>query len=183
MVLHPSAWWQHAIGTVLSERRDLLHQESGPKLDANRQWHLRQQYTAAYLGLQKSKGSALSPFGWEPWRALDRLKVWAVADIPYLPGDLWIHFLRLIGITLYQSQGLFRGERLSEKLGNIFESRRMRQQCQVRHSPALFLLLDFTTAPHLVGPLAMSALALSECVFALTHYPYCPMNMFLWCRE
>lgn len=171
MVVHPSAWWQHAIGAVLSERRDLLHQEPGPKLDAHQQWHLRQQYTAAYLGLQKSTGSALTPFGREPWKALDALKVWAVADIPYLPGDLWIQFLRLAGITLFQAQGLFKGQGLYKELGNIFELRRMRRQCRVRHSPALFLLLDFTTAPILVGLLAMSALASSRYVFASTQLP------------
>jgi len=179
VVLHPSAWWQHAIGAVLSERRDLLHQEPGPKLDAHQQWHFRQQYTAAYLGLQKSKGSALTPFGRELWRALDALKVWAVADIPYLPGDLWIQFLRLAGITLHQAQGLFRGQRLSKELGNIFQLRRMRRRCRVRRSPALFLLLDFITPPLLVGALAMSALASPRCSSAPTHFANCPVNVFL----
>jgi hypothetical protein len=76
VVLCPTAWWQHAIGAVLSERRDLLHQEVGRRLPARTLWRLRQQYTAAYLGVQQGHGGANVRIGWKkPWGGLAPLKV------------------------------------------------------------------------------------------------------------
>ena len=109
VALHPSAWWQHAIGAVLSERRDLLQQEARPKLNANQLWHVRQQYIAAYLGMQTGQRFAPHRLGLKAWRGDDALKVWALADIPYLPGDLLIHLLKVAVLTYIQGQRLFRG--------------------------------------------------------------------------
>ena len=76
MVLRPTAWWQHAIGAVVSERRELLRQEAGRRLPAGKLWRLRQQYTAAYLGMQQGHGGAGVCLGWKKlWGGLAPLRV------------------------------------------------------------------------------------------------------------
>lgn len=126
VVLQPSAWWQHAIGAVLSERRDLLQQEAKPKLNAQEQWRVRQQYTAAYLGMQKERHSAAHRLGFKAWSGLDLLEVWAFADIPYLPGDLLIHLVK-VAISIHKQ-----GRCLLRVLLAAFVVRRFGQQCRVR---------------------------------------------------
>ena len=125
MVLQPSAWWQHATGAVLSERRDLLQQEAKPKLNAQEQWRVRQDYTAAYQKMQQAQQSAAHCLGLKAWSGLDLLKVWAFADIPYLPGDLLIHLLKVATFTYKQGECLLRG------LLAAFAARRFGQQCRV----------------------------------------------------
>ena len=128
MVLQPSAWWQHAIGSVLSERRDLLQQEAKPKQNAQQQWRVRQEYTAAYQGMQKAQQSAAHRLGLKAWSGLDVLKVWALADISYLPGDLLIYLVKVAVLLYNQGQCLFRG------LLAAFVARRFGQQCRVRRT-------------------------------------------------
>ena len=140
VILHPSAWWRHAIGAVLSERRDLLRQEAAPKLSATQQWRLQRQYIAAYSQLQMGQQSAAHRFGWKPWRELDMLKVWPVASIPYLPGDLLIHLLRMAGLAY------IKGLRHFEGLMARPEAWRLKQRCKVRHIDALKYLCDIAAS-------------------------------------
>lgn len=126
VVLQPSAWWQHAIGAVQTERRDLLQQEAKPQLNATQQWHVRQQYVAAYRGVQTRQHRAAHWLGSKAWREENILQVWAFADIPYLPGDFVIHLIKGAALIYIQGQGL------STRLINTFVAWHFRQQCRVR---------------------------------------------------
>ena len=127
VVSRPSAWWQHAIGAVLSERRELLQQEARPKLSAHQQWHVRQQYIEAYLAQHRAQHFSAHRFGLTAWKGDDVLKVWALADIPYLPGDLFIHLLKVAVVINVQGQRLFEGLMAS------VVAHCSRQQWRVRH--------------------------------------------------
>ena len=125
VILHPSAWWQHAIGAVLSERRDLLQQEAKPQLSATHQWRVRQQYIAAYLGVQSRQRLAAHWLSSKAWRENNELKVWAFANIPILPGDMLIYLLKAAASVYMRGQGLF------TRLANASVAWRFRQQCRV----------------------------------------------------
>lgn len=75
VTLQPGAWWQHAIGAVASERRDLLRQEAGRRLPAAQRWRLQRQYAAAYLKAHQSCGWQAVHFGWKARRGLRALQV------------------------------------------------------------------------------------------------------------
>ena len=75
VILQPHAWWQHAIGAVISERCDLLRLEGERKLPASTLWLLQRQYIAAYLKQQRLPGLAALLLGWTSWRKVKLIKV------------------------------------------------------------------------------------------------------------
>ncbi len=75
VILQPHAWWQHAIGAVISERCDLLRLGAGHKLPASTLWVLQREYIAAYLNQQRAPGLAALLSGWTSWRKVILMKV------------------------------------------------------------------------------------------------------------